>query len=54
MMYELVIIWDTGERDIYTYVSEDAAERTAYNMRMVFGKQIAWTGVRPKREEVST
>ncbi len=46
-MYELVIIWSTGEREIYTYDTEADAESGADNMRMVFGNQIVWTGVRP-------
>lgn len=51
-MYELIIIWSDGDISIYAYDTERDAENGAVNMRMVFGKQIAWTGVRPKREEV--
>lgn len=47
--FELVVIWDTGERQIYPYPTEADAEQGGRNMRMAFGKQIAWCGTRPKR-----
>lgn len=47
-MFELVVIWDTGEKDIYEYPTEDEAEQAGHNMVMAFGKQIQWYGTRKK------
>lgn len=47
--YELVVIWDTGEKQIYPCSTEAEAEQGGQNMKMAFGKQIAWYGTRPKR-----
>ena len=51
-MYELVIIWSDGDKAVYEYDTEQAAENGAANMRRAFGSQIEWAGIRPKREEV--
>lgn len=48
MAYELVLIWDTGEKEIYEYRTEEEAIQTAVNMKKAFGNQIAWTGTRRK------
>ena len=45
-MYELIIIWETGEKEIYSYPTRDMAEKTEREMRKVFGNQISWTGIR--------
>ena len=45
-MFELIVVWDTGEQNIYSYESEEEAMRGADRMRMAFGEQIRWTGVR--------
>lgn len=45
-MFELVIIWDNGEKDVYTYKTEIEAETSGKNMKMVFGNQIQWFGIR--------
>ena len=47
-MWELVVIWDTGEKTIYTYDSREVAERSAYNLRFALGMQVAWWCVRKK------
>lgn len=47
-MYELVIVWDSGETDIYTYDSKEAAEEGGESMKMALGNQIAWYGTREK------
>lgn len=49
MRYELVVIWETGEKEIYAYATREKAEETSANMKKVFGNQIAWTGVREVR-----
>lgn len=48
-MFELVVIWETGEKEIYTYRTEERAERAGREMKKVFGNQIAWTGTRKAR-----
>lgn len=47
-MYELVIIWETGEKEVYPFKTEEQAEQGGRNMRKAFGKQIEWYGVRKK------
>lgn len=45
-MYELIIIWEDGDKNIYKYNTEDEARKGERNMRMAFGNQISWSGVR--------
>ena len=52
-MFELVIIWDTGEKDVYTYNTEIEAETSGKNFKMAFGNQISWFGVRKGKNENS-
>ena len=47
-MYELVIVWSTGEQNIYEYHSEEEAEEAGAGFRMAFGDQVAWYGTRRK------
>ena len=49
MMWELVIIWDNGDKDIYEYNTEHEAENAAQGMRKAFGYQIQWAGIRRAR-----
>lgn len=49
MRYELVVIWETGEKEIYAYTTRERAEKTGSEMKKVFGNQITWTGVREVR-----
>lgn len=44
--WELIIIWDTDETDVYEYETEAEAEAAGRNMKMALGNQIAWYGVR--------
>lgn len=45
-MFELVVVWETGDRDVYKYDSRDSAERHGRDMKMALGDQIAWYGIR--------
>ena len=45
-MKELVIIWTDGSKNTYTYKNREEAEEADRNMRMAFGNQIAWSGIR--------
>jgi hypothetical protein len=47
--WELVIVWETGEQDIYEYETEQEAEAAGRGMRIALGNQIGWYGVRRKR-----
>lgn len=49
MKYELVIIWDTGEKEIHEYSSQEHAEQAERGYKKAFGKQIQWSGIRPKK-----
>lgn len=46
MKYELIIIWETGEKEIYTYATEEEAETACRELRTIFGNQISWVGTR--------
>lgn len=45
-MFELIVIWSTGDKNVYEYDTQEEAVIGAGRMRMAFGKQITWTGVR--------
>ena len=47
-MYELVIAWETGDKDVYEYATQEAAEQAGRNMEMALGEQIRWYGTRRK------
>lgn len=47
--YELIVIWDNGDKDTYDYETLDAARQGEANMKMAFGHQIAWTGINERR-----
>lgn len=47
-MYELVIIWTDGDKDVTQYATEEDAEKAELNMKMAFGNQIEWSGIRRK------
>ena len=48
-MFELVVIWETGEKEVYAYSTEERAEHAGREMKKAFGNQIAWTGTRKRR-----
>lgn len=48
MKYELVIIWDTGEKEVIEYESEELAMQAERGYRRAFGRQIEWAGIRRK------
>ena len=43
-MAKLIIVWNTGEKEEYTYASREEAEEAKRNMEMAFGAQV-WCGV---------
>lgn len=49
-MYELVIIWENGDKDVYEYESREKAEKIGRGYKeLAFGDQVAWYGVRKKQ-----
>ena len=46
--YELVIVWESGEKEIHAYKSESEAERAKDGYIKAFGRQL-WACVREKR-----
>ena len=46
MKTELIIIWETGEKEVYTYATEEEAETARKELKMVFGGQIVWAGTK--------
>lgn len=48
MKYELVIIWDTGEKQTFGYDTEDKAKEIEAGYRIAFGNQIAFTCINKK------
>lgn len=49
MKYEVVIIWESGEKEIWTYDTEEEAELSSKECKMIFGEQITWIGIRKAR-----
>lgn len=45
-MYELVIIWNTGEKEIYKYTNRLEALMIKHGYEVAFGNQIEWLGIR--------
>lgn len=48
MMYELVVVWDDGQREVHPYKTEQDARDAERGFRMAFGAQV-WTCVRERR-----
>ena len=48
MRYELVIVWETGEKEITQFATKDEAESAGRGMKMAFGEQV-WYCVRERR-----
>lgn len=45
--YELVMIWETGEKEVHEFLTEDQATRSEIGIKQAFGEQV-WTCVRPQ------
>lgn len=51
-MYELVIVWQAGEKDFFKYNTREEAERAGENFKIAFGNQVEWYGVRRNYNEL--
>ena len=49
MRFELVIVWETGETDVFKFVTLKSAKAAGHDMKKTFGNQISWYGVRESR-----
>jgi len=49
-MWELIVIWDDGQKDVMAYCTEKEAEEAGKGYRMAFGRQISWIGIRRAKE----
>ena len=51
MWYELVVVWSNGDKNVYSnYPLEEMAENSGKSMKMAFGNQITWWGVRRQHD----
>ena len=46
MKYELVVIWDDGEKEVFSYPTEAEAKEAEDGYHKAFGNQLSWTGIR--------
>lgn len=46
--YELVVVWENGEKDVYTYDTKAQADKAGEGMKTALGGQIEWCGTRPQ------
>ena len=46
MTYEVVIVWETGDKEVHSYDTREQAEKIAQGYRTAFGNQVRWAGVR--------
>ena len=47
-MFELIIIWDSGEKEVYTYSTKEEAESIENGYKIAFGSQV-WTAINERR-----
>ena len=45
--YELVIVWETGEKEVYEYATQEEANIIMQGYKTAFGNQL-WCGTRKK------
>lgn len=48
MTYELVVIWNDGQKEIHEYPTPEDAEKAGIGYKTAFGNQVSWYGVRVK------
>lgn len=48
MKYEIVVVWSTGEKQIFGYATREEAEQAKAGYEMAFGSQV-WVCVRERR-----
>lgn len=49
MRYELIIIWDTGEREVSSYLTREEAEEKESGFHRAFGNQIQFSCINERR-----
>ena len=48
MKYELIVIWETGEKEIFEYATEEEAQKACNDFRTIFDNQVTWAGIRKR------
>lgn len=48
-MWELIVIWSNGDKNVYRYRTEQDALKGQKSMHMAFGGQISWSSIRERR-----
>lgn len=43
--YELIVIWETGEREVHEYNNREEAKKAEQGYETAFGNQISWIGI---------
>lgn len=43
-MYNLIVVWNSGEREEHTFATESEARQMENNLQLTFGNQL-WTGI---------
>ena len=46
--WELIVVYENGDDNIWVYESEEAAREAEQSVRLAAGNQIQWTGIRPQ------
>lgn len=41
--YNLIVVWDTGEKEVFPYETEEEAERAEKGYKTAFGNQVSFT-----------
>lgn len=52
MMYDLFIIWESGEREVFAYHTREAAEKYMLSYQIAFGHQIRYIDIIERRLKI--
>lgn len=52
MMYDLIIIWESGERELFAYSTRELAEKYMLSYQIAFGHQIRYIDVIERRLKI--
>ena len=47
-MYELVIVWSSGETEVFKCPDKESAEKAERGYKKAFGNQVEWSGIRER------
>jgi hypothetical protein len=49
ILFDLIIIWESGERESYTYTEREEAEKAELAYQIAFGHQIHYISIVERR-----